>query len=536
MQRLAPNTARRHFLLNLPMAASVAALSPTLILSAAAATRRTQTFDVKKFGARSDGLTLETRALQKAIDTCAKNGGGTVIFPPGRYLTGTLFLKSQVSLELDSGAILLGSPRLEDYPPTTSSIRSYTDNYTERSLIFGEHLQDVTLLGRGVIDGQGAAFKGRYKVRPYLLRLIDCRNVLVRDLTLKDAPMWVQHYLACDGLCIEGLTVRSKCNANNDGIDIDGCQRVRIANCDISSGDDALVLKSTLARPCKQVVITNCILSSDSNAFKLGTESNGGFEDILLSNCAIYDTRLAGIALEMVDGGLLARVSISNVTMQNVRGPIFIRLGNRARPFQRDMDRPGIGALRDVTLSHIQATGADRTGCVITGLPDHPVQNISLSDIRLGFAGGGDEEDSRRNITEKPEAYPEYKMFGILPAYGFYCRHARNVKFCDVEVGSSAPDARPSLYCEDVDGLQLRAWNGQPTSGNGPVVRLANVRNALIESCVAQRAPGPWLQAGGTNSAKIYLANNQLSAAGKSFELEPDLPPGAVTQATATSP
>ena len=157
----------------------------------------------------------------------------------------------------------------------------------------------------------------------------------MRGLTLRNSPMWVQHYLACEGVCIDGIRVESTCNANNDGIDIDGCERVRIANCDIRSGDDALVLKSTLERPCRNVVVTNCVLSSLCNAFKLGTESNGGFENIVMSNCAIYDTRISGIALELVDGGTLEQVSISNVTMHNTRSAIFIRLGDRARPSRR---------------------------------------------------------------------------------------------------------------------------------------------------------------------------------------------------------
>ena len=206
-----------------------------------------------------------------------------------------------------------------------------------------------------MIDGQGGAFKGPHKVRPYLLRIIGCRDVSVRDVTLKDSAMWVQHYLACEGVRLDGITVTSKCNANNDGMDIDGCQRVRIANCDIQSGDDAIALKSTLDRPCRHVVVTNCILSSDCNAFKLGTESNGGFENILMSNCALYDTRLAGIALEVVDGGRLDGVSISHVTMQNVGGPIFIRLGNRGRGFKAEMAGLGICSLRNVSLSGIQA-------------------------------------------------------------------------------------------------------------------------------------------------------------------------------------
>jgi len=493
-----------------------------------------QVFNVREFGARGDGQTLDTIALQKAVDACAASGGGTVHFPPGRYLSGTLFLKSRITIHLESGATLLGSRRLEDYTPTIPAIRSYTDTYTERSLIYAEQLEHVTLEGRGEIDGQGASFKGPYKVRPYLLRWVGCRDVLVRDLTLRDSPMWVQHYLACDGVRLEGLTVNSRCNANNDGIDIDGCQRVRIANCDIRSGDDAIVLKSTLNRPCKHVVVANCVLSSDCNAFKLGTESTGGFENIVMNNCAIYDTRLSGIALETVDGGTLDRVSVANVTMDNVRNPIFVRLGNRARPFEQGAPKPGMGMLRNVSLSDIQAAGADPIGCAIAGLPGHPVENLTLSNIRIRFAGGGKESDAQRAIEEKPEAYPEYSMFGRLPAYGFYCRHARNVRFDRVEVGSLAPDARPSLVCEDVEGLRLSAWSALTGSATGPDMRLENVRDAIIQGCSAARKSGVFLRVGGKDTAAIRLEGDTVSPAATLVETAPEVPRGAVKTSDAS--
>ena len=251
--------------------------------------------DVRAAGAAGDGTRLDTRAIQGAIDACARAGGGAVRFPPGRYLSGSIFLRSRVTLHLEAGAVLLGSAKLQDYPETVQKFRSYTDNYTAKSLIYAEGVEDIAITGRGAIDGQGAAFEGPYKVRPYTIRIIECRNVFVEGVTMRDSPMWMQHYLACEGVHIRGITVRSRVNRNNDGIDIDCCRNVRISDCDISSGDDALCLKSTATLPCRDVAITNCLISSACNGLKMGTETNGGFENIVISNCTVYDTRLAEI-------------------------------------------------------------------------------------------------------------------------------------------------------------------------------------------------------------------------------------------------
>ena len=438
-------------------------------------------------------------------------------FPPGRYLSGTLFLKSHITLHLEGGATLLGSPKLEDYPSTVPAVRSYTDNYTERSLVYAENLEHIAFEGHGTIDGQGGAFKGSHKVRPYLLRVIACREVSMRGLTLRNSPMWVQHYLACEGVCIDGIRVESTCNANNDGIDIDGCERVRIANCDIRSGDDALVLKSTQERPCRNVVVTNCVLSSLCNAFKLGTESNGGFENIVMSNCAIYDTRISGIALELVDGGTLEQVSISNVTMHNTRSAIFIRLGDRARPFKSGMEPIGMGRLRHVRISDVQAFGADAIGCSITGLPGHPVEDVALENITVSFAGGGKVTRTWRSVPEKEKAYPEYGMFGALPAYGFFCRHARGLRLSRVQVstGAARPAARARLPGRQRAGAFRLAGRDEATA------RRSSFRTCRMRWFMdARRRPGPAFGCGweGSNSAAIRLVANELSAAKQAVE------------------
>ncbi len=477
-------------------------------------------FNIIDYGAIKDGSDLSTAAIQKAIDDCSGKGGGTVYIPPGRYVSGTLFLKSFVTLYLESGAILEGSRDLDDYPVVISTVRSYTDSYTNKSLIYGEDLEYVSVTGRGIIDGNGASFRvpdelrrkdlsASYKARPYMIRLINCRNVLVKDITLLNSPMWVQHYMACTGVNIYGITVRSRVNNNNDGIDIDGCSNVMISDCNISSGDDAIVLKSTLDKFCRNVTITNCVVSSDCNAFKLGTESNGGFQNIVLTGCTFYNTRLAGIALEMVDGGSLSNVTVSDVVMDSVSCPVFIRLGNRARPFKENMAKPGMGKLSGVMISNIQATGIGKTGCSITGLPGSHAVNISLNNIRLVFNGGGTRELASRVIDEFPDKYPEFGMFGILPVYGFFCRHVTGLKMEGIVLSYETPDYRPALWLEDVTDSGITGLKASCEEETGSVIVISNSGNLRISGCISDKKTGP-LSSVRNGSSGIYFIDNQI--------------------------
>ena len=292
-------------------------------------------FDPRDYGAAGDGQHFDTAAIQAAIDAATNAGGGCVYLHNGTFLCGPLRLKSNVTLYLESGAVLLGSPRIEDYPEQPSSYPSRSSSqFTRRSLIFAEKVENVAIEGGGIIDGQGASPAFHHpgmteSFRPLLLRFSECRKVRVKDVTLRNSAMWVQIYLACDNVLIDGITVASRVNANNDGIDIDESTNVRIANCNIWSGDDAVCLKSSSLRGCRNVVVDNCTISSLCSALKLGTDSSGGFQNITITNCAIYDTGIAGIALECVDGGTLDRVLVSNIAMENVGGAIFLRLGLR---------------------------------------------------------------------------------------------------------------------------------------------------------------------------------------------------------------
>jgi polygalacturonase len=486
-------------------------------------------FNVRDFGASGDGLRLETSALQSAVEACARAGGGVVYFPAGTYLSGTIYFRSGVTLHLAEGSMLLGSPNLNDYPVTIPEFRSFTDNYTERSFLYGEKVERIGITGRGIIDGQSPAFNGGLKERPVILRLVQCHQVSVSDITFQNSSMWVQHYLACEDVQIRGLRVRSRCcTPNHDGLDIDSCQRVRVADCDISSGDDAIVLKSTSALPCRDVTITNCILSSQNNALKFGTESNGGFENITISNLTIYETGFAGIALEIVDGGLMDRVTISNVVMSQTNCPVFIRLGDRGRPYQSGLPRPGVGKLRNIVISNLQASGANEIGCSITGLPGHEVENVSLENLSISYRGGRTREDAHRPIPELADSYPEYWMFGVLPAYGFYCRHVHGLSLSNVTLSYESPDLRPAVVCDDVTDLNLLRLGAASQSDGEPLIRLDQVRGAWLQSCRATTGAQTFLQVNGNQSAGITLIGNDLSNVRRAVEFGSDVLANAI--------
>jgi parallel beta-helix repeat protein len=292
-------------------------------------------FNVKDFGAVGDGAVLDTAALQKTIDACTEAGGGIVRVPAGEYVSGTLRLKSNVTLSLDYGAYILGSQNHADYP--IDSLRPSREGNSE-CFLYAEDAVNIRLEGLGVIDGRGKpeffpkkAGPGGKDNRPRLIRFENCSNVTFVGLTYRNPAFWGIHLVDCKDIHITGVTLDMRDNhSNNDGIDLDGCENVLIENSEISSHDDGICLKSSL-NPCRNIVVRDCTVTSKTAGFKCGTSSSGGFIDVDVSNCYFYDCPMGGIKLQIVDGGRMENINISRIRMDNVGSPLFIRRGNRGR-------------------------------------------------------------------------------------------------------------------------------------------------------------------------------------------------------------
>jgi polygalacturonase len=447
-------------------------------------------YPVTNYGAVADGKTNNTIAIQKAIDEAAKNGGGKVTVPAGDFITGVLHLKSNVELNLALNARLMATAKRSDYGGKKAS-----------ALIVGTNVHHVSITGKGTIDGQakpllediyrmlnaGTLEDAEWKEyndwhqmrpaehnRPHLIDLINCRNITVKNITIRDGLCWIQDYRGCSDILIDSITVESNTFLNNDGIDITDSKNVSITNSSVNVADDGICLKSSDASSgCENIYIANCKVRSSASGFKIGTASHGFFKNIKVRNLEIYDTYRSAIAIETVDGGNIENIDIRNVTARNTGNAIFIRLGKRKK-------NAAPGYLRGVYISDVRVEvpgGKPDAGyswegpelqyphnvfpSSIAGIPGHPVENVTLNNVEIIYEGGASAKvaafglDSVERVPEKIGDYPEFSMFGELPAWGFYARHTVGLTMNNIKLSYQKNDFRAACVFDDVNKLNL---------------------------------------------------------------------------------
>lgn len=492
-----------------------------------------QAFDVRQQGAIGDGRSKDTLAIQKAIDRAGERGG-VVYLPAGNYLSGTLHLRSGVTIELSEHATLMASRDESDFDSYEKlDYESYADHettYFRHALLCGEDVRKIRIRGRGTIDGQGERRGG-----PKIIALKRCQEISITDVMLKNAPNYNLSLLGCAHAEIRGVTIL---NGFVDGIDADCCQHVSITNCRVESRNDAVCLKTSLSlgtrSSTEDITVSDCVLTTTRNAFKLGSESAGDFKNIVFTNCVIlhrpevFEERpAAGISLQAVDGGSIEGVRISNISLTGVCVPVFIRLGNRGRGQVKEQPLPG--QICDVSISHVVATQAE-LAVLIAGIPGQYAARISLKNLRASLLGGGKSVDAHREPDEKIGTYPRASMFGVLPAYGLFIRHAGDLTLDDVQLRLESIDERPALVIDDAENISLRHFDAEPTKGEEPTIWFKQVRGGLLGDVRARAGTKTFLRLSGEQTALIRLLSNDLSKAETGFMMDADVSRNSVLQ------
>ena len=437
-----------------------------------------------------------TDEIQGKIDRAAASGGGVVSLDAGEYPVATIFLKSNVTLELKKGAVLLGSTNRADY---TSVVAPVNGKPTGQNAIVGANAAtNIALVGEGVIDGRGWALHpmdrnpGRWKD----VMFYRCRGVRIEGVTLRNPATWTCHIKECEDVVVRRMTIRALQNMNNDGIDIDA-KNVLIENCDIDADDDAICPKSDNSNfICENVEVRNCRLASNCNHIKLGTSSKGGFRNIWVHDCELvscatniipqfknnigkgndipgWDKRdiasRVAIAVECVDGGILENVRVNDIKMTRCcQTPILVRLGRR-----REHPKGKASHLKNVVIENVTGESASLLASSITGVPGLRPQEVTIRNVKLKVMGGGPASEVTRSVPEVEKAYPENRMFRrqMLPAYGFYVRHADGVRFENVELAYTGDtEARPAILADDSTKVEVKNCRLQAPKGEYPAV------------------------------------------------------------------
>jgi polygalacturonase len=473
-------------------------------------------YNVRNYGAKGDGNSIDTKAINDAIEAASKEGGGTVYFPAGVYASYSIRLKSNISLYIGQGATILAASPVGEVgfdapePGAGNAFQDFGHSHWHNSLIWGENLENISIFGPGTIYGKGLTREGPHKapVGNKAIALKLCRNVILRNFTILFGGHFGILATGVDNFTIDNL----KIDTNRDGIDVDCCRNVRISNCTVNSPwDDAICLKSSyalgFARATENVTIVNCqvtgfdrgtfingtYLKNEANLvpdregptgrIKMGTESNGGFKKITITNCIFEYCR--GFALETVDGGLLEDVAISNIVMRDlINSPFFLRLGAR----MRGPENTPVGALRRINISNIIVYNADsRFASIISGIPGYEIEDVNFSNIHIWYKPI-DLETSKIpvEVPEYEKSYPEPQKFGIIPVYGFFIRHVKNINMENVTVSYLGKEIRPAIKLIDVNGAQFRNVTLKEPDA-APLIVLQDVQNLIIKDCPSMK-------------------------------------------------
>ena len=452
--------------------------------------------DVLEYGATGNGKDLCTDAIQRAIDQCSNNGGGVVVVPSGRFLIGTVYLKSNVELSLSAGATLLGSTDISNYATDTHKIMYYGETHMDRCLIFARDAENVSITGPGTIDGQGAQFPNpgdTSKSRPMLIRFLNCRNITMRDVSLINPAAWTTAWLYCDEIMISGIRIHSRVNDNGDGLDFDGCTNVRVSDCSFDNSDDSICLQTSRAdRPCKDVVVTNCVFSTRWAGMRIGLLSLGDIERVAVSNCVCRNISDSGLKIQLCEGAVMRNMVFSNLIMHNVPRPVFMTFNRQRAGVDSPEPISDMGDMSGFTFDTMRVTsdpipaGVDPTSddlqydnnsgggihsaFIFTGVTGKRIRDIRLSNIDFEAPGGLSEplentdlaefagpDDSgeiarfRDGRTITTPNWPEYsKLGGIVPAHGVYARHVDGLNMANCRCTTRLPDVRPAVFTEDV--------------------------------------------------------------------------------------
>jgi polygalacturonase len=473
---------------------------------------RAASFDVKSYGAKGDGKNPDRDSINKAIEAASAAGGGTIYFPAGTYVTGSIRLRSNITLQLEHGARIEASadPAAYDAPEPNESdkYQDFGHSHFHNSLIWGEGLENVSIIGGGLISGEALVHADRDRGADKTIAIKLSRHVILRDFSILNGGHFGILATGIDNLTIDNVLI----DTNRDGIDVDSCRNVRISNASVNTpNDDAIVLKGShalgFARATENVTITNSLVSGydigtlldgtykrtvkaapdrdgPTGRIKIGTESEGDFRNITISNI-VFD-RSRGLALESVDGAHIEDVTVSNITMREIsNAPFFIRLGSRMRA----PDGVPVGSIKRISVSNVDVYDADpRYGSIISGIPGHDVEDVRLSDIRIVYRGGlrldqvakqpadlvntfffrasgGVPPREPYATPERETEYPEPSMFGMMPAYGFFVRHAVGVEFNNVDVGYIKEDRRPAFVLDQVKAVDFQHVKAQKAAG-----------------------------------------------------------------------